>query len=200
MKITLLTEATKEYWPLLKIGAPNKLEYCLRHNIQFSMRRLEEPFSANVRDLPMKQTLDECDWVWFMGSDTLIMNHKIDVRQYLDNQYDFIIAQDINGINNDVFFLKNSAESYMFMNLVMLYNNTEANDQDSMVKAMKEIKNFKTKIVPQRAFNSYLYSEYSYPDDMGGNYTKGDFVLHLPGIPNERRIILMNEYLKLVDK
>ncbi len=62
------------------------------------------------------------------------------------------------------------------------------------------IPNFKMSVVHQKCFNSYLYSEYTYPDDKGGSYTKGDFVLHLPGMPNHRRLQLIQEYLPQVIK
>ena len=38
MTITLLTSASKEYWPLLETGLPSKTEYCLKHHIQLQTR------------------------------------------------------------------------------------------------------------------------------------------------------------------
>lgn len=35
--ITLLTAASAEYWPVMQLSAPNKLEYCLRHHIQLKV-------------------------------------------------------------------------------------------------------------------------------------------------------------------
>jgi len=199
MKITLLTEASKEYWPLMQMTAPNKLEYCLKHDIQLCMLQ-SNGFSMQGRTQSMIDTLTNTDWLWFMGADTLIMNHKIDVRKFLDENYDVIIGKDINGINNDVMFIKNSAISQYFLYNVRYYNNVEPNDQASMQRVISEHPNLKTKIVHQKEFNSYLYSEYRYPDDGGGSYAPGDFVLHLPGIPNTRRIEIVKEYLNKVDK
>lgn len=199
MKITLLTAASHEYWPLLQLTAPNKLQYCLKHHIQLDVKK-HTTFIASDRQWMMLKSLDHSDWLWFMGADTLVMNHNIDVRQFLDDKYDFIIGEDINGINNDVFFLKNNDISNQFLYRVIELNKIEANDQESMKVAMREMPEFKVKIVHQKQFNSYLYSEYNYPNDNGGSYSKGDFVLHLPGIPNSRRIEIVKEYLKLVDK
>lgn len=200
MNIKLLTAASKDYWDVLKLSAPNKLEYCLKWNIELTIREHFNKDIKHERTYFMQNALKECDWLWFMGSDTLIMNHTIDVRQYLDNDVNFIIGKDINGINNDVFFLKNTPSSREFLDNVQKYNKTEENDQESMKKAINDTLYFKTKIVHQKQFNSYLYDQYSYPDDKGGNFSIGDFVLHLPGLPNKKRQVLMREYLPKVIK
>ena len=38
-RVTLLTSASAEYWDVLYQSAPNKLRYCLRWGLQFSMRK-----------------------------------------------------------------------------------------------------------------------------------------------------------------
>jgi hypothetical protein len=197
MKITLLTAASKEYWDVLKLSAPNKLEYCLRHGLQLSIRQHEALNLAQERNIIMREELENCQWLAFMGCDTLITNQSIDLRCFLD----MIIGEDIHGINNDVFFLKDGASSRSFLRNVSntLYS-LGGNDQDAMQRVIEASLDFKVKYVPQRFFNSYLYSEYSYPNDGGGAYQAGDFLLHLPGIPNTRRIEIMTEYLGKVIK
>jgi hypothetical protein len=51
--------------------------------------------------------------------------------------------------------------------------------------------------VPQRALNSYWPGAYDYPGHEAADWQPGDFVLHLPGLPNERRIEILKEALKL---
>ena len=196
MKITLLSAASPEYWELMKITAPNKLEYCLKHNIQLSIRQHDEVEKERVQF--MKETLHQTDWLWFMGTDAVIMNHTIDVRQFLDENYDFIIGEDVNGINNDVFFIKNNVRGHEFLDQVKEFNKICKNDQDSMVEAIKSTIGLKTKIVHQKQFNSFKYDEYNYPDDKGGSYSDGDFILHLPALTNQRRIELFTQYLQQV--
>lgn len=199
-RITLLTSASDKYKSILELSGPNKLDYCIRHGLQLSVRKHEnEEDLAIERQIFMIDALTTCEWLWFMGADTLIMDHTIDVRQYLDEEYDLIITEDVNGINNDVFFLKNSPEGRKFLVSTLANNSVFPNDQESM-KAAIEDSVIKVKIMHQKQFNSYLYNEYNYLDDGGGSYSKGDFVLHLPGIPNERRQTLMEEYLQLVVK
>jgi hypothetical protein len=57
----------------------------------------------------------------------------------------------------------------------------------------------RTKLVNQKQFNSYLYEKYdwAWPD---GQYTPGDFLLHLPGMSNEERVPILKEYSEKVIK
>ena len=60
------------------------------------------------------------NWVWFLGVDTIIMNQTIDVRTIIDNDYNFIIAQDYNGLNKEISVIDLGAGvngfSYVFFN------------------------------------------------------------------------------------
>lgn len=199
MKITLLTIASPEYWDMMNITAPSKFQYCLKNNIQFEMRQ-HSSLMKTIHDERIHfslSTLRKCDWLWFMGADTLIMNQKIDVNNFLDPEYDFIIGEDINGINNDVFFLKNTLKSKLFLTRTLMNNPQYENEQESM-KSILITSTLKTKIVHQKQFNSYLYDEYSYSDDKGGSYSEGDFILQVPGLPKERKMQLLNEYSKKI--
>lgn len=205
MKITLLTQASKEYWQILELSAPNKLQYCLRHGIQFNIRKHVESIKStwsviNEREYFMRDALKTCDWLWFMGADTLIMDQKIDVRKFLDEDYDVIIGKDVYMINNDSFFIKNSAGGNYFIEKTLEYNKTEQTDQHSMEKVIATSPDLKVKIVHNREFNSYFDGVHDNPEDRSVSYQPGDFVLHFTGMGNERRIKLMKEYLNKVDK
>lgn len=206
MNITLLTAASPAYWDLLKVTAPNKLEYCLRHNIQLSMKEHgDNPNRISKERLDLiAEELNHYDieWLWFMGSDTIITNHTKDVRDFIDEKYDLIIGLDVNGLNNDVFFLQNTGPSALFLERSFYHLMDGAlHCQEAMGMAINELGDrLKVKIVHQKEFNSYLYSEYNYPSDNGGSFTEGDFVLHLPALSNERRIEIFNQYLPKVIK
>lgn len=209
MKITLLTMGSDSILPMTRITAPNKLEYCLKYGLQFSLKKY-----TNIKQIHLEKyefilsSLQECDWLWFMGIDTLIMNYNTNVETFLDNKYDFIIGKDIQGINNDVFFLKNTYESKLFINELIMRMEDYGDDQEAMIVIKDKIPEFKYKIVPQKLFNAYLYEEeacYSiYPRNKDGiyegNYESGDFILHFPGIEHIRREFLVNKYSNKVIK
>ena len=204
-RITLLISASEEYWKLAEYSAPNKLEYCLRHGIAFTMRkhvRIGDPWGERPKFmLEELERMNDGDWLWFMGVDTLITNMTIDVRKFLgDDAPDLTIAKDVNGMNNDVFFLRKTESSIRFLREVLALNTKLPDDQEAM-KQVIEQGWLTVKFTPQEPFNSYLFDEYRfyrrhYPIAVKeGQWEKGRFVLHMPGIPNARRYQLMEKHL-----
>lgn len=199
--ITLLTASSEDFWFLNQLSAPNKLEYCLRWQHQIVIRKII-PNPWGWKPLIVKDLLNEIhdnDWIWFMGADTLIMNQTIDVRRFIDEQYDFIIGRDYNGINNDVFFLKKTVASINFIDEIIKLISVCNSDQEAMIQLMNKIPDLKSCIVSQKLFNAYLYDTEpayaSYPRGYEGNFAHGDFVLHFPGMDNIRRQQLLQMYL-----
>ena len=205
MKLTLLTAASKDFWPLMALTSPNKLEYCLRHGVQLSVA-VHDPELLGVsgnwgeREYFMADALNSysCDWLWFMGADTLITNMQIDVRSLCDPDFDLIIGKDINGINNDSFLLQNTKASHDFLRRVISRRDMET-DQCAM-RAEMDHPSMRSKIVSQRVFNSFKYDEYHYGEYEQGNWQDGDFVLHLPGMNNARRFALLLEFAQKVKR
>lgn len=199
--ITLVTAASKAYWPLLELTAPNKLEYCLRHAIQLAARRHDDNV-LETKTERLKMILQELesstapDWVWFMGADTLITNMTFDARDLLGD-FDLLIGLDINGINNDSMFVRNSERAKRFLMRCIQACAACNNDQEAtMMEIMRG--GLKAKTAPQREFNSFLYNEYSYGAYPEGTWQPGDLVLHVPGLPMARRMELVREYLAKV--
>lgn len=44
----------------------------------------------------------------WVDTDTVIMNFETRLESFLDERYDLIISKDFRGLNNGVFFIKNS--------------------------------------------------------------------------------------------
>ncbi len=204
-RITLLiTSSVGDYWKLAEYCAPNKLEYCLRHNIAFTFRQHVQISPWGERPLFMLQELErmhEGEWLWFMGTDTLITNMTTDVRQFMtDDAPDFTIAQDMHGINNDVWFLRNTENGRRFLREVYELRNTFGDDQQAMWHVMQQGW-LSYRLMPMKPFNSYLFDEYPYYHNLGlntkseGHWVPGNFVLHLPGLSNLRRFGLMRKHL-----
>jgi hypothetical protein len=208
MLITLLTTSSDSFWYIFRHTVPNKMEYCLRWGIQLTIRKqfLRDGGPTIERPQFILDVLDTCDWLWFMGGDTLIMNQTIDVKRFINDKHNLIIGQDVNGINNDVFFLKNSEASKEFLRQVIALKDTHHNDQAAMQEIIDKnlVPELNHCIVPQKFFNAYLYATepayFAYPKDYEGNFVIGDFVLHLAAIDNYRREELINEYLPKVIK
>ncbi len=203
IKVTLMTAASREYWPLMEISAPNKLEYCLKFGVQFAMNAhlgnagCYDNWGEREQFMLDALSVYSCDWLWFMGADTIITNMQTDIRQHCNPEYDLIIGVDINGINNDSFLLKNSKASHDFLKRV-LYRRDQPTDQHAM--GMELGTAMRTALVSQRLFNSFKYDEYQYGEYEKGNWQPGDLVIHFPGLYYERRLALMREFLGKVQR
>lgn len=199
----IVTAASKDYWPLLELTAPNKLEYCLRHGAKLLMH--QHPNGSEIvsydRLSLILHALDLCEeneWLWFMGADTLITNMTINAEQMLGTET-LRIGLDINGINNDSFFLRNNKQARTTIQRCLYRVAME--DEPTCQSAMNTeilLGKISTRAVSQREFNSFLYNEYSYGAYPEGTWQPGDLVLHVPGLPMERRMELVREYLAKV--
>lgn len=205
--ITIVTAASKAYWPLQSLTLPNKLEYCLRHQIQLVARVHDDNVITTAKPERLQFIFDalekskDGDWVWFMGSDTLIMNMAISVHEMLAeyNDANLVIAKDVNGINNDSFFVRSTYAGMQFVSRAIDACPNRSDDQEAMRFEMMDMSyGLKVKCVSQKLFNAYKYDEYQYGPQPDGTWEPGDLVLHLPGLPMERRMTLVRDFLPLV--
>ena len=199
MKVTILTAASYSYWPLMELSAPNKLEYALKFGMQLNMcthagtAGIHDHWGEREQFMLDALSVYSVDWLWFMGADTIITNMTKDVRDYCDPAFDFIIGEDVNGINNDSFLLQNTRASHEFLKRV-LFRRDQPTDQHAMGRELNA-GGLRTSIVSQRLFNSYKYDEYGYGPQPGGTWVDGDLAMHFPGLVYSRRLELMREYL-----
>lgn len=150
----------------------------------------------------------EYDWLYWAGTDTLITNFYIKLESFVDNNYNIIIAKDINDINADSFMIKNSKESQDYLeyiwSLAPKYNNHIFWEQQAMIDNMDKYEHL-FKFVPQKTFNSFLYKQLywhiygSSIDKTGhdGQWEPGDFLLHVAGSSFPKKEILQ-QFLGLV--
>lgn len=183
---------------MMELSAPNKMEYSLRHGIQLSVAvhgRIGSDGNWGERPMYMLDGLEayDCHWLWFMGADTLITNMQTDIRTLCNPQKDFIIGVDVNGINNDSVLIQNTKAAKDFLKRVICRRDLPT-DQHAMHFEMNA-GGCRASLVNQRVFNSFKYDEYNYGEYPKGNWQDGDFVIHFPGMSNERRTKLMAEYL-----
>lgn len=151
--------------------------------------------------LDVMQEHPEYDWVYWAGTDTLITNFYIKLESFIDNDYNIIIAKDINDINADSMLVKNTKESRDYLEYIWTlapkYNNHMWWEQQAMIDNMDQYSHL-FKFIPQKSFNSFLYKQlywhiyHSSIDKTGndGQWTPGDFLLHVPGAGLQKKEIL----------
>ena len=217
MKFAIVTAFNEAYKPLADISwEQNKKPYAAKwgydalaktDNFQFTPRDISYERSNYIADLLES---GKYDWIYACGCDTMITNFNIRLEDLIDNDYDFIIATDCFNINNDSFLARATPNTIEWLRHVYSlreqYADSKWFDQSAMIDTIGMMGD-RIKIVPQRTINSYDYDQYPgsiphiYKKDLLGNdgqWQPGDFLIHWPGITNDRRIPLAQQMLTQV--
>lgn len=209
-KIAIAIPADSGYEELWQLQYQNIKEYCDKWN--YDLIRISDPTEIGMPFGKMRQLLDilpKYDWVWLRGCDCLITNYNINLESLTDANYDWIIGLDCHEINMDSVLIKNSQWSTNFIKEIV--NNHICPDnrwdkdwwsEQKYVIEHRQLDEYKNhiKVIPQKMFNSYWYLLYDRPKTTEGNWTQGDFMIHFPGLDNQRRRDVMNEWLGKVIK
>ena len=115
---------------------PTVDEYSKDHNIDFhliekSLDPDRDPQWSKI--LAVQKYLHDYDWLVWIDADIMIMNQTIDIREYIEEDYEFIITefqkQEFYNLNTGLFFIKGKSEwSERFLNGVYYGNNQFVNN------------------------------------------------------------------------
>ena len=174
------------------------------------MRTSYYPMFQKLRYLEWftRQKCQMYDWLLWVDSDIYFMNFNIDVRdrlaQLLDEWHSLspqrpdplvIVADDGNGLNNGIFFLRNTPEANQFMaqafhTEVNVFNDPSGwSDQVAFVQVIEGDWKLRSQafIVPHQNA-SLLQTQWLHREGQTGTqYRPGDFILHLSGYTLEGR-------------
>jgi len=160
------------------------------------------------------ETLDsnQYDWVFWRGADTLITNFKISLNDLIDDTYELILTNDVHGLQSDSMLFKNTDNCKKFLWDVWNRRSIDPEEQMSMRDLLTR-SDILIHYIPQKFMNTYDYSLYlsdqpwnvygyhsecaPQKDSFGfsGQWLPGDFMMHWPGIRNDKRIELANYYM-----
>lgn len=149
------------------------------------------------------------DLIVWHGCDVVITNPNIPIEAFTETRhtkdYHFYITYDVHGLNSDSFIVRNTDWSRRWLDFIMSKEPQYRNDCWTEQRVMQnhwqeEAWMYRILTMPQGFFNSYIYSLYKpWPADTPGQFQRGDFCLHLPGLNKEQRLeILTSEWLKQV--
>jgi len=232
MKILVFTMHDDVFADIVELTLPNKIEYCKKHDYDFHYDDFTRPVSEpNIDKTPsshnklcrikelLVQHLNKYDWLCWIDGDAVIMNYRIKLESFLDDEYNFIIGEDWNGLNAGVFFIRVCQESINFMDKCIKYKPTTSvrisqpswwwqSEQCAYTECLDAIK---AKIVHHKHFNGYL----KFPDWTNNpielqphdeNFTpclfrKGDFMIHIVAEPDlKKRLQLIRKVIREVIK
>lgn len=208
--MTILTANSPEFAELAALTVANKRQYAERHGYKF-IHAIHPPgktlyqigWERATLWREVLPTLGTNEWLWFLGCDTLIMNHEISANdrcsRLTNGEADMLIGLDALGINCDSWFIRKCKRSIDFLDYVVSQEGKLPNEQEALWQGIGELR-IDCVIRPQRLFNSYLTHLYPNQPARGGTHQPGDFVLHLPALGYEHRISLIRHYLTEVHR
>lgn len=201
--ITVAAYCTPNFEALAAVTVPSVRRYCDRHGYG---HRIWNEESQSVDDRPFGFRKTECaletlramaygdDLLFVIDLDLLVTNHTIRLESFIDNEHDIFATHDQNGLNSGAYLIRHTLGTEKFLEDVISRWGQPGvfGEQDAMRDALRiEAFGNLLKVLPQSAFNSYLYGEYgAVRTHQEGQWKRGDFALHLPGMSNERRIDL----------
>jgi glycosyl transferase family (putative galactosyltransferase) len=198
MRGAIISACTADWLPLCDVTIPNRKDYCRRHGYDFIPRLTwtgdRKPAWARI-ELALAY-LARYDTLFVMDVDAIITNPEIKIEN-LDIGHDLVATKDINGFNCGMMLLRPSIWSLDFLrrywDVGLRYEHHTNPEQTCLAHMLICEPRDKWDIKRQRDFNSFRYEEYdtSFPE---GQWEEGDFIMHLPALPNERRIEIFNEY------
>lgn len=223
----------KNYQPLADLTWDNnKVEYANAHGYLSFCKTdgFNETSSIGYQKIHfVKQLMEdhpEVEWFWWTGTDTMVTNFKVKMEHRIDNNYHFIIAVDVNGLNADSFLIRNSEQGHAIIDRILELEPECSKFWDCEQRAMAVMFGLPVtaapwpvatsvpvtgpfadyiKVVPQRFMNSYNYQFYQYKDhrdklSIDGNWNVGDWLIHWPATNLEQRLQLARFYSQYVLK
>lgn len=206
MKIAVLCQHDEPFRPVADITVPVMREWCDRHGYDFILNT-DPPQRSIVWDRyrHLAET-DGYDWLMHLDADVLLTNHHIRVEDLLPQAGWAVLCA--NEREDGGFYINDGVAVFSgdLSDRLILREVFKEQDpcykcgQDVIQDAWLDEKTYWDYItlLPQKCLNSFLYEEYGMPTTTPGQWSQGDFALHLPGISNHRRVELLTERLPLI--
>jgi hypothetical protein len=142
------------------------------------------------------------DAVFWLDVDAMVTNPEKSIDWILkeNKRADVFLTSDINGLNAGIMLIRNTDRAKCFFYSCTTYGKVLFGDRPN--GEQQAIRHFSLDhpyngivhyLDNQRELNSYYPNLYTYPQSELAHWHKGDFILHLPGTPNERRVEIFNE-------
>jgi len=166
-----------------RVSLENKERYSIKHGYDFYyLNKIEFDIGRPLQwaKVPLLfSLLDRHEYIWFVDLDSMILDDGPRLEDFIDPNFDLIIAKDQNGINSGSFFIKSTDWSKLFLIFNWAEDRVHSNryfwEQGTIMCAARnfDVSNH-MKFVSQDLFNAY--ERYFRSNDKGL-----PFLLHFPG-------------------
>jgi hypothetical protein len=210
-KIAIVSIFNEKHKSLSDLTWANKEQYAEKHGYiavaktdNFSLEQVH--FDKFIHILDVMKTNPALEWVWWLDNDAMITNFDTSLEDLVDKDYHVIMPTDIAALNTGSFIVRNSIQSREWLEFLLSKKKEYKNDnkwfeQQAVIDFYPKFQHL-FKIIPQKWLNSYDYRMYNVEgiDLLGqtGQWEQGDFVIHWPGLPNETRVQLAQQYKQFI--
>jgi len=120
MNLKLVSPCSASFREIGRLTEPSKIALSHRWNMQVAFPDYPHAETDHGwgRINIMQEQLRNCDWMLFMGADTMPINHRIDPRSFIPEEGDIAVAFDDNGLQSDVMFLRNCGIVHLLFDTV----------------------------------------------------------------------------------
>jgi galactosyl transferase GMA12/MNN10 family len=196
---------------LAKYTWTNKQQYAAKHGYQaiaktadFSEDQVH--FDKFIHILDVMNADPNIEWVWWLDNDAMITNFDVRIGDLVNDNFHVIMGVDIAALNTGSFLVRNSMQGRQWLEFLLskkgeYKNDTKWFEQQAVIDFYPKFQDI-FKIVPQRTMNSYDYNIYQVDSEdllgYSGQWQPGDFVIHWPGLNNQIRVQLAQQYQKQI--
>lgn len=191
MKVLIVTMLCDRYNGIAEVSLPNMLEYCQRHSYYDAVIKLsdEEGFHYKKHEFFNEVFKTDVDLIYYRDIDSLFTNLTVPIENFVDSEHDVFVTKDMMGYNGGSIIIKNTECGRWVNDFILSQRENFNNEQEVMDKYFDEFtKN--VKVLQHPSINSYSYEnykEFSGVTHEQGNWQEGDFLLHTPALPFEKR-------------
>lgn len=189
----------------------NKVQYAEKHKYvavaktsDFSTEQVH--FDKFRHILDVMDNYPQVDWIWWLDNDAMITNFDIRAEDLADDNYHVVMGVDIAALNTGSFLVRNSLQARQWLEFLLekkehYKNDTKWFEQQAVIDFYPKFQHL-FKLIPQKLLNCYDYNMYGVDsiDLLGydGQWYPDDFVIHWPGLKNEMRINLAQQYKQYI--
>ena len=198
MTIALSMQYNDDFRAIADITVPRIEDYARRHGYSLFVHHtdLKSPEIVWQRVKDVRAILDLFDMVVHLDTDLLITNPDVRIEDITGHwKADIWCGTDANGLNDGFCIFTDSWESEQALRSLL------GRDRGHYTSPQHALEHMGQKVgierITQRKCNSYHPGAYG-PPDLKADWQPGDFILHLPGIGNDRRIEILNQYTSCI--